>query len=91
MSKHLEEAYEALICKLKDDLKKANSLVDYESDRNALREQAYAKFIYEHCGKKAVMSAAALADIADMDYTGNKCSPGCADWADCEFPDGGKS
>ena len=82
---HMKEAYDLLVTQLKDDLKKAYVEQDWNRDRSTFRERAYADYIYKKLGKRSLLEACELVDMADKEYSGQ--DSGCREWAECDYPD----
>ena len=76
---HMQEAYEALITKLKAEINLLIVEMDKESDKNTNREQMLFDYIVRHMSKDAAMVIAELIDAAEG-KTNNM-----TDYVDCSF------
>ena len=59
---HLQEAYDALIEKMKEKLIKSHQENDALSHENTLREMVMTKFVYDSMGSEGLLAMAALVD-----------------------------
>jgi len=85
---HMQEAYDALVEKLKNSIKKAHAQNNADTHSNTLREQVLMKFIYTHLGKGGALAAASLVDAHEALEKGDpKYDYGYVECVQCDYPD----
>lgn len=84
---HMQEAYDALIDKLKEQVREAYAENNADSHGNTLREKILMDFIYKQGGKSHALAAAALVDAHEAKVKGNpKYDYGYVECVQMDYP-----
>lgn len=83
---YMQEAYDALIKSLKEDVKRAHAENDAYMHANTLREKVLMDFIYKNMGKTGSLKAAALVDAHEKKERGDPTYDyGYVECVECDY------